>query len=173
VEPSITIQQVGSELFETAFYLLERFFREEGFSTPAQEMRTSLQTMIAAQNSAVFLGWCGTEAVGVATVTSSVGIEYGQSAEMEDLYVLPEKRGVGVASALIEAVCAWCREQGVSVLLVTVTPEGETEYRLLDFYQQRGFTNTKRIILERTLGGDSHEMPKASNLPPGLASGNE
>jgi len=85
-------------------------------------------------------------------VTTSVGVEYGRSAELEDLYVLPAERGRGVASALIEAVCAWCCEMGVSAVLVMVTPEGEKEHKLLDYYQRRGFVNTRRLILERTLG---------------------
>jgi aminoglycoside 6'-N-acetyltransferase I len=148
---TVEIQEVGVKSFETAFGLLERFFREEGFSTPVEEMRTTLHTMMTAPICAVFLAWRGKEAVGVSTVTTSVGIEYGRSAELEDLYVLPEQRGSGVASALIEAVCAWCSQKGVSVVLVTVTPEGETEHKLLDYYLRRGFTNTRRIILERTL----------------------
>ena len=150
---SVYIRQAGadSDSFEAALCLLERFFREEGFSTPAQEMRASLHTMTTASDSAVFLAWRGTESVGVATVTTSVGVEYGRSAELEDLYVLPAERGKGVASALIEAVCAWCCEMGVSAVLVTVTPEGEKEHKLLDYYQRRRFVNTRRLILERTL----------------------
>ena len=149
---TVTIQEADLESFETAFRLLERFFREEGFGTPAQEMRRSLRAMMDASQSAVFLAWDGQQAVGVATVTSSVGIEYGRSAELEDLYVLPELRGGGVASVLIEAVCAWCRERGVSAVLVTVTPEGERAHKLLSYYQRRGFANTGRVILERSLG---------------------
>ena len=148
---SFTTQEVGVDSFETAFRLLERFFQEEGFSTPAQRMRASLRAMMAAPDSAVFLAWRGDEAMGVATVTTSMGLEYGRSAELEDLYVLPEERGSGVASALIEAVCAWCCEKQVSVVLVTVTPEGETEHKLLGFYRQRGFANTGCVILERAL----------------------
>jgi aminoglycoside 6'-N-acetyltransferase I len=152
VAPPITIQEVGLESLETALSLLERFFLEEGFSTPTHEMRASLQTMITSPNSAVFLARHDTEAVGVATVNSTVGIEYGRSAELEDLYVPPDERGRGVASTLIEAVCAWCQEKRVNVILVTVTPGGETRHALLDFYQRRGFTNTKRIVMQREIG---------------------
>lgn len=151
---TVTIEEADVESFETAFRLLERFFREEGFGTPAQEMRRSLRAMMAAPHSAAFLAWRDQQAVGVATVTSSVGIEYGRSAELEDLYVLPEARGGGVGGALIEAVCVWCREREVSAVLVTVTPEGETAHRLLEYYQRRGFANTGRVILERVLGED-------------------
>jgi aminoglycoside 6'-N-acetyltransferase I len=154
-ETFIEIQEVGSDAFEPAFCLLQRFFREEGFDTPVEEMRSSLVEMIAAPNSAVFLAWRGEEAAGVATVTTSVGIEYGRSAELEDLYVKPGVRGCGVATALIEAVCTWCSRAGVTAVLVTVTPEGEADHNLIDYYQRRGFTNTGRVILERALRDDS------------------
>jgi aminoglycoside 6'-N-acetyltransferase I len=149
---SIDIQKAGVDSFDAAFRLLERFFREEGFDTPTEEMRVSLRTMLAAPNSAVFLASRGREAVGVATVTTCAGIEYGLSAELDDLYVLPQARGSGVASALIEAVCNWCSEEGATVVLVTVTPEGEANHKLLDYYQRRGFAHTGRVILERALG---------------------
>lgn len=147
----IDVRKAGVDSFEAAFQLLERFFREEGFDAPAETVRAALRAMLAGPDSAVFLAWHGTEAIGVATVTTSVGIEYGRSAELEDLYVLPEVRGRGVASALIEAICAWCREEGATVVVVTVTPESEAEHNLSDYYQRRGFANTGRVILERTL----------------------
>src|SRR3712207_2994266 len=59
--------------------------------------------------------------VGVATVTTSRGLEFGLSAELEDLYVLPETRGLGVGRTLIATVNSWCRQQGCSVVAVIVT----------------------------------------------------
>jgi GNAT superfamily N-acetyltransferase len=148
------IQEVNSASFDEAFYLLERFFREEEYTTPAEAMRSALRLMIAEPGSAVFVARQGRQAVGVATASTSIGIEYGRSAELEDLYVLPEARGGGVAAALIEAVCTWSGRQGATVVLVTVTPEGQAAHNLLDFYSRRGFTNTGRLILSRTLSGD-------------------
>lgn len=107
--------------------------------------------MLTSESSAVFLARWGEEAQGVATVTTSVGVEYGCAAEIDDLYVLPQARGRGVASALIEAVCAWCRERGCTTILVTVTPEGEAAHGLMGFYQRRGFVHMGRVILECSL----------------------
>ena len=42
----------------------------------------------------------------------------------------------------------------VVALLVTVTPQGAAEHKLLDYYGRRGFANTVRVLLERTLGDD-------------------
>jgi aminoglycoside 6'-N-acetyltransferase I len=145
------IRKAGFEALDTAFYLLQRFFTEEGFSTPAEEIYSSLQTMLKSPTSALFLAYEGAQAKGVATVTTSVGLEYGRAAELEDLYVLPSARGKWLAGALIEAVCLWCREQGCTTVLVTVTPQGETSHSLIGFYGKQGFVNTRRVILERRL----------------------
>jgi GNAT superfamily N-acetyltransferase len=150
----IRVQKIEDESLDAALYLLGRFFDEEGFSAPAGEMRATLHAMVTGSGSAVFLGWHGAEAVGVATVTTSVGIEYGRAAELEDLYVLPAARKSGVASALIDAARQWCRAQGCTALLVTVTQEGEAAHGLTDFYQRHGFLNTGRVILEHRLRRD-------------------
>jgi aminoglycoside 6'-N-acetyltransferase I len=147
----VAIERAGIGSLEIGLDLLSRFFREEGFNTPIDHMRENLRTMLTTSTSAVFLAWRGSRAVGVVTVTSSVGIEYGWSAELEDLYVLPDERGTGVGSKLIGEVIEWCSERGVSSILVTVTPEGELKHQLIDYYSRRGFTNTRRLILERTL----------------------
>lgn len=155
MEMPIDICRVGIDALDEAFHLLERFFREEGFDTPAASIRSSLRAMLVNPASAVFVARQEGTAVAIATVTTSVGIEYGRSAELEDLYVLSEARGCGIAGAMIEAVCSWCRGEGVTVVLVTVTPEGEANHRLIGYYRRRGFRNTGRLILERTLGGCS------------------
>ena len=149
--PLYLIKQANIESFKPALELVARFFREEGFDTPAEEQRSNLLAMLSSPTSAIFLAWRGAKAVGIATVTTSVGLEYGLSAEMEDLYVLPSERSAGIASALIEAVTTWCKDLGVSAILVTVTPEGEKMHNLLDFYQRQGFANHGRIILTRSL----------------------
>jgi aminoglycoside 6'-N-acetyltransferase I len=151
---TIRVEKIEIESLDPALHLLGRFFDEEGFSTPADEMRASLHTMVTGPGSAVFLAWQWAKAVGVATVTTSVGIEYGRAAELEDLYVLPAARRSGVAGALIDAVRVWCRAQGCTTLLVTVTREGEAAHKLMDFYQRRGFVNTGRVILEQRLRRD-------------------
>lgn len=159
VSSPLRIEEVGSESLDAALHLLQWFFSEEGFHTSAGEMRSSLQTMIVSPDNAVFLARRGTQALGVATVTISVGVEYGLSAELDDLYVLPEVRGSGVAGALIEEVCSWCQQRGCTTVLVTVTPEGEATHNLIDFYGRRGFANTGRVILERALRSGAEQPP--------------
>jgi aminoglycoside 6'-N-acetyltransferase I len=149
--PLYLIKQANIDSFEPALELVARFFREEGFDTPAEELHSNLLRLLSSPTCAVFLAWRDSKAVGIATVTTSAGLEYGLSAEMEDLYVLPSERCAGIARALIEEVITWCKAKGVSALLVTVTPEGDKKHNLHDFYQRLGFANHGRVILERYL----------------------
>lgn len=151
MDTQIRIERIGIESLDTAFHLLRRFFDEEAFDASGEEMRSALATLLTSESSAVFLASCGGQAQGIATVTTSVGVEYGLSAEMEDLYILPQARGMGIASALIDAVCSWCRGHRCTTVLVTVTPEGEKSHGLVDYYRRRGFVNTGRVILARNL----------------------
>lgn len=147
METSIHIQQAGLEFFDVAFDLLQRFFREEGFDTSTDEMLVSLRAVLTNPHNAVFLAWRGDEAVGVATASTSLGVELGRVAELDDLYVSPDARRNGVAGQLIAAVRDWGRRAGCTRVQLVVTPEGDAAHHLVDFYQRRGFVNTGRVVL--------------------------
>ena len=149
----VTPRQATSSDLESALYLLERFFAEEGFQVPPAQMRTRLAKMLKDDGSAVFLAWLGDEAVGVATVTTSSGIELGLSAELEDLYVLPKARRSGVGNALIAAIKDWCRAQGCALVSVVVTSEGQAAHDLIEYYDRAGFKETGRTLLFARLDG--------------------
>jgi aminoglycoside 6'-N-acetyltransferase I len=155
----IEIRQAIEADFKSALPLIQRFFAEEGFCAPSAQIRQQLLDLITGDDSAVFLAWYGARAVGVATVTTTSGIELGLSAELEDLYVLPEVRGAGVGGRLIEAVKAWCRKRGCSLVSVVVTPEGQAAHDLIGYYCSRGFQETGRTLLFAYLQrGESHEQ---------------
>ena len=101
---------------------------------------------------ALFLAREGSAPVGVATVTANFGLEYAWAAELEDLYVVPERRGRGIARLLVEASAAWARRKGCSSLLVTVTPEGQHRHDLVGLYRRLGFADRGRKLLELGLG---------------------
>jgi aminoglycoside 6'-N-acetyltransferase I len=151
MDTSLHIERIGSESIDPALNLLAHFFLEEGFETPEAQIRVNLTAMLASTHAAIFLAKQAGKSLGIATVTTSMGLEYGLSAELEDLFVLTHARGRGIATALIDVVCEWCHQQGCSVILVTVTPQGAAAHNLMDFYLQRGFVNTRRVLLERSL----------------------
>ncbi|MFN2291771.1 MAG: GNAT family N-acetyltransferase [Anaerolineae bacterium] len=143
----IDVRPLADRDFEEAVYLVERFFHEEGFNATSARIRTELQFLMFGEDSAVFLAGLGGQAVGVATVTTTRGIELGLSAELEDLYVLPEARGAGVGDALIDAVKSWCRARGCTLVAVVVTPEGQAAHDLVGYYARQGFAQTGRTLL--------------------------
>jgi aminoglycoside 6'-N-acetyltransferase I len=147
----LTIRQAQVADFDAALPLMLQFFAEEGFATSPEQIAQELPAMLGDPESAVFLAWRGAKAIGVATVTTSRGIEFGLSAEMEDLYVLPEMRGLGAGGALIQAVVEWCRSQGCTAIEVVVTPEGQAAHDLIGYYRAQGFQESGRVILLHSL----------------------
>lgn len=153
----VAIEQATLADSEAALSLLERFFREEGFGTPGEQIRGQVDHLLRDEGSAVFLARAGGRPVGVATVTTTEGIELGLSAELEDLYVLPEARGLGAGQALIRAVADWCRARGCSLVAVVVTPEGQAAHDLIGYYRTQGFEETGRTLLFQRLGEHQDE----------------
>ena len=62
-------------------------------------------------------------------------MEYGLSAELEDLYVTPPARGRGLARLLAHAVIDWARDQRATEIVLVITPQGEAEQGLTAFYE--------------------------------------
>lgn len=160
----IRITQIGPGHIEPAFALLCRFFAEEGFSTPPDRIRSSLQTFLTEPGIAVFLAWREATAVGMATMASRPSIEHGLYAEIEDLYVLPSARGAGVGAALIEAAVQWCEERGCSSVEVCITSEGEAAHGLTRFYEKFGFADEGRRLIAKNCKGDSRITPTSATL---------
>jgi GNAT superfamily N-acetyltransferase len=135
----------------SAIILLQRFFREEGFETPDAAIAANARRMLDVAACAILLAEAEGQAIGVATVSMEFGIEYGWSAELGDLYIVPEWRGRGVARALVTAAEQYLREQGAAGYQVTVTPAGEGQHGLRAFYRALGFAEEGREILFRKL----------------------
>ncbi len=135
---------------QPATLLLQRFFREEGFTTADATIASNLRAMLTLEHCAVLLADEQGLATGVATVSMDFGIEFGWSAELGDLYVLPEHRGKGIARALIAEAEAWLRGMGAAGYQVTVTPHG-ADADLRRFYLSLGFAAEGRELLYRTL----------------------
>lgn len=107
--------------------------------------------MLAGSDIAVFLAWQGKGAIGVATVTSRPSIEHGVYAEIEDLYVIPEARAAGIATALIDAAVQWCRAHNCSSVEICITPHGEAAHGLTRFYGKLGFVDMGRKLISKPL----------------------
>jgi GNAT superfamily N-acetyltransferase len=134
-----------------AIALLQRFFREEGFDTPADVIAANTQRMAALDTCGLFVAENNGASIAVVTVSMEFGIEFGWSAEMGDLYVLPEWRGKGVSTSMLGHVEAYLVERGASGYQVTVTPYAAENHGLANFYSRVGFDDEGRIILFKDL----------------------
>jgi aminoglycoside 6'-N-acetyltransferase I len=150
-EPLVRVEPVRPEGTVEAERLLTRFFLEEGFPLPPGGLAARVKQYLSLTHHALFLASESSTAVGVATVTSNFGLEYGWAAELEDLYVVPERRGRGVARLLVHAAAEWARGDGCTSLLVTVTSRGEDAHHLSAVYRRLGFSDRGRKLLELDL----------------------
>lgn len=128
--------------------LIRRFFAAEGFSTPTGVIAARAPEMLTGRGNAVMLAFDDDLPIGIATVSTRFGFESGRLAEIEDLFVVPEHRGNGVATALLGETMLWCRHQGYEELEVVVTPEeAERQSYLIAWYGRLGFSDTSRRVL--------------------------
>jgi GNAT superfamily N-acetyltransferase len=143
---------MASDELAEAVQLLQRFFREEGFTTLDETIAVNTHILAASDMCGLFVAEDNGKTVGVATVSLEFGIEYGWSAEMGDLYVLPDWRGKGVSRDLVDHVEAFLLSRGVNGYEVTVTPFAAEEHGLEDYYRQLGFDHEGRVIMFKTIG---------------------
>jgi ribosomal protein S18 acetylase RimI-like enzyme len=135
------------------------FFDEEGISVPPPQLRDNLAAMLADPASAFHLAEEGDPAAtgktlqGFVSLTFCRGLEFGLSAEIEDLYVTPAHRDRGLARALMDHAVAHCRGRGVREILVVITPEGEARFGLTGFYRKWGFAPLERTLMIKPLEG--------------------
>jgi len=86
------VQQVTGETRQAAIDLLVRFFREEGFTTPASRIMENLDRMLVDPSCWCALAVAGSTPQAVVTVSTVLYVEWGRFGEIGDLYVLPEHR---------------------------------------------------------------------------------
>jgi GNAT superfamily N-acetyltransferase len=134
-----------------AVTLLQRFFAEEGFDTPAETIAANLGAMANLEVCGVFVASDGGAVIGAATVSMNFGIEYGWQGEIGDLYVLPARRGEGVGRALIAAAEDFMRAKGAKSYQVTVTPFTEALHGAKSLYAKLGFVDEGRMLLIKQL----------------------
>jgi GNAT superfamily N-acetyltransferase len=80
-------------------------------------------------------------------VSLEFGIEYGWSAEMGDVYIVPEWRGRSLAREMVAEIEKFLKERGTRRYQVTLTPLARERHDLGMFYARLGFSDEGRLIL--------------------------
>jgi aminoglycoside 6'-N-acetyltransferase I len=157
---NILVNPATSGDLESVVALATCFYGEEGFDTPAEDLRDHAASLIASPAALVLLAVADDQPAGFAITTTSYGLEHGLIAELEDLYILAHARGRGLARRLMDQSRAWATASGCSELEVVVDPEGEARHGLVGFYARLGFEDHGRRIL-------SQELAPPTNSPAG------
>ena len=102
-------------------------------------MRRFLSEMVRGSNSFLFVAVSGDETVGFISGELREGSPAFRSktwASVDDVYVLPDHRSLGVGRALVATVSAWAGEKGASGVSLQVAAANE---RARKFYDELGF----------------------------------
>jgi aminoglycoside 6'-N-acetyltransferase I len=131
--------------------LAQHFYTDHGFTTPAAELRDNLETLLHTQAARVTVAIHDATVAGFAITTTSFGLEQGHLAELQDLYIIPTKRGHGLGRALIDDSATWAHTQRCQHLELVIVPNGHDISHLLTYYTRQGFSDQGRRLLTRHL----------------------
>lgn len=125
--------------------LLHDFNTEYDTPTPGPaKLAARLRELLAGDVTFALLA--GTPAVGVALVTLRPNVWYaGRVALLDELYVVPDRRGHGIGTGLVELLIATARERDVDLIEINVD---ESDVDAQRFYERHGFS---------IIDPDSHE----------------
>ena len=131
--------------------LARAFYDEDGFATTTAELARNFRVLLRADDAHVVIATEDGSVSGFALSTTAFILESGLVAELQDLYVVPDARGCGIGTRLIEDAAQWARARAAKLLEVVVAPNGRDVTHLYDYYRARGFVDDGRRILVRTL----------------------
>lgn len=118
------------------------------FDTPSpgpDVLAARLQQLLAGPGTFAILA--GSPAVAVAMVTLRTNVWFeGAVALLDELYVVPELRGHGIGTTVVELLVASCRERGVDLIEINVD---EADVDAQRFYERHGFSGVQPDTGER------------------------
>ena len=123
--------------------LLTAQLREHDIASDEQQLRAVVEGVIAdARHGFILLAERNDRIAGIAYVASHLSAEHGGVVGwLEELYVAPEQRGVGVGSALLGEITAAVQQLGWRALELEVVAGHE---RAVPLYERHGFTALTR-----------------------------
>jgi ribosomal protein S18 acetylase RimI-like enzyme len=133
---------------ETMLDLMEQFYRGERYPFDRGRARAALEPFLA--DPTLGRAWLfrdGVAAVGYFVLTLGWSLEYGgRDAFVDELYVAPTHRGLGLGRRALEILEGACRELSVSALHLEVEKEN---FPAADLYRKRGFEDHHRRLLSK------------------------
>lgn len=118
--------------------LLGRQFAEHAIDVEKEALERAVATVLGSHDHGFFvLAGDGDEPTGVAYVSFTWALEHGgKSSWLEELYVLPARRGRGLGAALLEAALDEARARGCAAADLEVESD---HARAENLYRREGF----------------------------------
>jgi len=118
--------------------LLHDFNTEyEEQTPPVPELTRHAERMLREGEMTVLLAGEGPDGLALLRFRPSVWTEK-QEAYLQELYVVPDLRGLGIGQALMEAVLSTCRDRDAAWIELNT---GESDAAARSLYEKLGFTN--------------------------------
>ena len=147
-----SLRTAGLDDLSELMRLAREFYDEDGFTTSDAELDHNFRALLADRSSArICLAVDNGSGIGFALTTCRVVLESGVVAELQDLYVRPAHRRLGVGTRLISDAISWAKAQHASSLEVVVAPNGSDVGHLLGYYGAQGFRDEGRRLLNLVL----------------------
>jgi GNAT superfamily N-acetyltransferase len=142
----LAVRRAGPDDAGTIARLLHDFNTEFDTPSPSTEVLTRrLQSLLADPSTMAYLA--GEPAAGVALVTLRSNVWYeGPVALLDELYVVPHRRGGGLGTAMIHQLFSDAEAQGFSAIEINVDAEDVDAQR---FYERHGFAGVDPDTGER------------------------
>lgn len=131
--------------------LAHDFYDEDGFTAADDDIRARFDELLTSRDARIAVVVHDGATCAFALTTVRLILESGLVAELQDLFVEPDHRRMGIANALIDDATEWARAQSASLLEVVVAPNGRDVTNLVDYYRLRGFADEGRRLLGRAL----------------------
>ena len=151
----IDIVLAGAADAERLVPLYMAFYREDHIAVDEDRIRNNIPHMLGDARAAIWLALSDGTPVGLASASLTFGIEFGWSAEIEDLYVSPDFRGQAIARRLIETAISFAENHTAHDVMLIITPEAEATLNLSAFYAKFGFETSGRRVMYRSSGAVS------------------
>jgi ribosomal protein S18 acetylase RimI-like enzyme len=154
--PSESIRIAAPADIDALLPLMSGYYRDDGLDFDAEKARSVMLRLLSQpQWGFVMLAEASGAAVGYIVLCQSFSLEFGgNDGFLDELFVDPAHRGLGIAQRLIDAFEAEARHRGLVAVHLEVDRDNEVAQRV---YAARGYEKRDRyFVMSRSLmQGDS------------------
>jgi ribosomal protein S18 acetylase RimI-like enzyme len=158
------VREAGVDDVKALVELMAEFYSESAYVLNQQRAETAFTTLVSDHRiGRVWLIEHDSTDVGYVVVTLVYGMEYGGlMAVIDDLYVRPANRNLGLGTSALAAVRDACSALGVRAISAQVGGDNDSAVTL---YERSGFEITERRLMVLPLAEPTHEAVPSQGHP--------